>query len=404
MTKKKECQSIIDRIKIVTGSSLDSKPIYLHEPNFDNSNAKKYLSSCIDSGWVSSSGNWVTEFERKIKQFTGAKYAIAVSNGTVALRLSLSCLGVSANDEVLIPPMSFVATANSVSHLGAFPHFIDIEKDTLGMCPDALDRRLREIAIIKNGILYNKETERKISAVIVVHVFGLISKIEKLKLVCKKWKIPLIEDAAEALGSYILKRGKYTHAGSIGDIGTISFNGNKIITSGGGGILITNQKKLADLARHLSTTAKLKHQYEFFHDQVGWNDRLPNINAALGTSQMEMLDDKLKNKRKLHSEYNKYFEDLDQCEIIKEKGSSRSNYWLITLRLNMDNHKLIRDQLLNDAYNSGIFIRPVWKLLSELPMYKNCQKSLLVEAKNQSKRLINLPSSPQLLEKKNIKL
>ncbi len=400
MTKEKECQSIIKRIKLVSGFSSDSEPINLHEPNFVNSNAKKYLASCIDSGWVSSSGNWVTEFENKIKKFTGAKYAIAVSNGTVALRLSLSCLGVSVNDEVLIPPMSFVATANSVSHLGAFPHFIDIEKDTLGMCPEALDRRLEEIAILKNGILINKETGRKIAAVVIVHVFGLMSKIENIKLVCKKWKIPLIEDAAEALGSYLFKRGKYTHAGCIGDIGTISFNGNKIITSGGGGMLITNKKELADLARHLSTTAKLKHQYEFFHDQVGWNDRLPNINAALGTSQMEMLDDKLQNKRKLYFKYKKYFDDLDQCEIISERESSRSNYWLITLRLNMENHKIIRDQLLNEAYNSKIYIRPVWKLLSELPMYENCQKSQLIEAKYQSQRLINLPSSPQLFEDK----
>ncbi len=396
MTKEKECQSIIKRIKLVSGFSSDSEPINLHEPSFVNSNAKKYLASCIDSGWVSSSGNWVTEFENKIKKFTGAKYAIAVSNGTVALRLSLSCLGVSVNDEVLIPPMSFVATANSVSHLGAFPHFIDIEKDTLGMCPEALDRRLEEIAILKNGILINKETGRKIAAVVIVHVFGLMSKIENIKLVCKKWKLPLIEDAAEALGSYLFKRGKYTHAGCIGDIGTISFNGNKIITSGGGGMLITNKKELADLARHLSTTAKLKHQYEFFHDQVGWNDRLPNINAALGTSQMEMLDDKLQNKRKLYFKYKKYFDDLDQCEIISERESSRSNYWLITLRLNMENHKIIRDQLLNEAYNSKIYIRPVWKLLSELPMYENCQKSQLIEAKFQSQRLINLPSSPQL--------
>ena len=400
MTKEKEYQSIIKRIKLVSGFSSDSEPINLHEPNFVNSNAKKYLASCIDSGWVSSSGNWVTEFENKIKKFTGAKYAIAVSNGTVALRLSLSCLGVSVNDEVLIPPMSFVATANSVSHLGAFPHFIDIEKDTLGMCPEALDRRLEEIAILKNGILINKETGRKIAAVVIVHVFGLMSKIENIKFVCKKWKIPLIEDAAEALGSYLFKRGKYTHAGCIGDIGTISFNGNKIITSGGGGMLITNKKELADLARHLSTTAKLKHQYEFFHDQVGWNDRLPNINAALGTSQMEMLDDKLQNKRKLYFKYKKYFDDLDQCEIISERESSRSNYWLITLRLNMENHKIIRDQLLNEAYNSKIFIRPVWKLLSELPMYENCQKSQLIEAKYQSQRLINLPSSPQLFEDK----
>ena len=301
MTNSNEIRLIIERIKLVLGLSSDSEPTFLHEPHFINSNAKKYLSSCIDSGWVSSAGNWVTEFERKVTQFTGAKYAIAVSNGTVALRLALFCLGVRANHEVLIPPMSFVATANSVSHLGALPHFIDIEKSTLGMCPIALDRRLEEVAILKNGILFNKETGRKITAVVSVHVFGLISKIDELSLVCKKWNLPLIEDAAEALGSYSYLKKKYIHSGCIGDMGTISFNGNKIITTGGGGMLITNKKKLADLARHLSSTAKKNHPYEFFHDQIGWNDRLPNINAALGTSQMEMLDVKLKNKREAFS-------------------------------------------------------------------------------------------------------
>ena len=399
MSKKKEIDLILERIKLASGFSSKINKINLHEPYFANSNAKEYVCSCLDSGWVSTAGNWVKIFENNISEFTGAKYAIAVTNGTVALRLSLHCVGVRPKDEVLITPMTFVATANSVAHLGAFPHFIDIEAETLGMCPDALDKRLKEIALIKNGKIFNKNTGRRITAVIAVHVFGLISKIKKLRLVCKKWDLPLIEDAAEALGSYLFSEDKFIHAGCIGDIGTISFNGNKIITTGGGGILITNKKNLADQARHLSSTAKINHPYEFFHDQIGWNDRLPNLNAALGVSQMEILQDKLKKKRELHFKYKKLFDD-DKYEIISELQNTKSNYWLITLRLNVENPELIKEKLINNAHKENIFVRPSWKLLSELPMYLNCQKGNLNVAENQSKRLINLPSSPQLLNPK----
>lgn len=390
---------LIDRITKVLGNIPSRDKISIHEPDFSNTNAKKYLNSCIDTGWVSTAGSWVIKFEDCISKLTGAKYAVAVVNGTVALRLSLFCLGVRPNDEVLMPPLSFVATANSVSHLGAFPHFVDIEPETLGMCPDALEKRLCEIATLKNGKVYNKKTGRIIRAVLPVHVFGLLAKIGEIKKVCDKWNLPIVEDAAEALGSFAVIKSKLIHAGLIGNVGIISFNGNKIVTTGGGGVLITNNKEISNFARHLSNTAKKNHPYEFFHDQIGWNDRLPNLNAALGVSQLEVLEKKLEQKKKLHAIYKKCFSDLNGFEIMSESKNTKSNYWLITLRLNCKQFRETRDQLLNKAHNCGLLIRPSWKLLSDLPMYKDCEKGFLKEAEDQSFRLINLPSSPQLLKR-----
>ena len=254
------------------------------------------MCDCIDSGWVSSSGKWVTQFEELIASYTGSKYVIVVSNGTNALRLSYM-VGVRANHEVLMPPLSFVATANAVRHLGASPHFIDVEPTSLGMCPMALEKRLNNIAVKKNNHVINKFTGKKISAVVPVHVFGLPAKIIEIKRVCSEWGLPLVEDAAEALGSSVLTNKCKIHCGCFGDFGTLSFNGNKIITTGGGGAILTNNYESFKLAKHISTTAKLDHPWEFFHDQIGWNDRLPNLNAALGVSQIEKLEEKLKLKQ-----------------------------------------------------------------------------------------------------------
>ncbi len=389
-------KEILGRIKIAINHSIDSSEVYLHKPNFIGTNAYEYIRDCLDSGWVSSSGSWVTKFEKLISEFTGSKYVIAVSNGTVALRLALYLIGVKKNDEVLIPPLSFVATANAVSHLGAIPHFIDIESDTFGICPIALEERLDQIAFLKNGQVFNKVTGNRISAVLPVHVFGLPSKIEEIKLVCSKWQLPIVEDAAEALGSFIRKPGESTHCGCFGEIGTLSFNGNKIITTGGGGALLTNNKKLAELAKHLSTTAKVNHPWNFYHDKVAWNDRLPNINAALGASQIEHIREKLHSKRNLHKKYLKYFNDLKDIEIVKEFNQSLSNYWLVTMRLNVENPYELREKILKDSHDSRIFIRPCWNLLNELPMYSKVPSGELKEARNQSERLLNLPSSPQL--------
>ncbi len=389
--EKRVCKTI----KSLVGKKFDS--IHIHEPSFAGSNAMDYLKECIESGWVSSSGIWVKKFEDLISSYTGAKYSIAVSNGTSALRLSLHLIGVKAKEEVLIPPLSFVATANAISHLGAEPHFIDIEPLTLGMCPLALEKRLNKVGEKRKNQVFNKLTGKRISAVMPVHVFGLPAKINEIKKICSEWDLPLVEDAAEALGSSIIIPERKIHCGCIGDIGILSFNGNKIITTGGGGAILTNNLEIAKKAKHLSTTAKLDHPWEYFHDQIGWNDRLPNINAAIGVSQIENLKTKLHYKRLLHKKYVDIFSDLSEIEIINEGENCKSNYWLNTLRLNVDKPEILRERILLEAHNAKIYLRPSWKLLNQLPMYTKCQRDELNEAFYQSKRLINLPSSPQLI-------
>ena len=389
--------TIIDRIKN-TISLKDEELIHIHEPYFKDSNAYDYVKDCLDNGWVSSSGKWVSQFENQIADFTGSRYVIAVSNGTVALRLALHLVGVRSNDEVIIPPLSFVATANAISHLGAKPHFVDIEAESLGLCPIALEKRLNEVAELRNGTIFNKFSGNKILAVVPVHVFGLPAKIQDLKKVCFKWNLPLVEDSAEALGSKITNKSESIHCGCFGEIGILSFNGNKIITTGGGGALLTDDDRFAELAKHLSTTAKIDHPWGFYHDQIAWNDRLPNINAALGASQIEKLNQKLEKKRILHNRFLKSFQDLEKIEIIEETKNSFSNYWLITMRLNVENPELLREEILRNSYASNIFLRPSWTLINELPMYKKASCGDLSEAQNQSKRLINLPSSPQLIK------
>lgn len=391
---------IIQGIKsIINHKKYDA--ISLHEPNFKGTKAWAYTKDCIDSGWVSSAGKWVNCFEEEISKYTNAKYTIAVTNGTVALRLALYLVGVRAGDEVLLPPMSFVASANAISHLGANPHFIDIEPSSLGLCPNALKDRLNEICIMKNGNAFNKETGRRIAALLPVHVFGNAANIFELKKIADSWSIPVVEDAAEALGSWLRKDSKFVHCGLIGEIGIISFNGNKLITTGGGGVLITNNKKFADAAKHLSNTAKLAHPWEFNHDQIGWNDRMPNINAALGVSQIECLEKLLKNKKILFDKYESFFSVLDNIELIKSSKNSLSNNWLITLRFKsqeIKEVKILSQKLISKSHESNIFLRPVWKLLHRLPMYRKSPCGLLKNAENEENRLVNLPSSPHLIE------
>tara|TARA_B100000242_G_scaffold236029_1_gene175926 strand:+ start:401 stop:1591 length:1191 start_codon:yes stop_codon:yes gene_type:complete len=388
---------IVKRIKDLIGDEI--KGVQVHEPTFVGTNASVYLDNCIKTGWVSTAGKWVLRFEELISEFTGAKYTIAVNNGTSALRLALFIVGVRAMDEVIIPPLSFVATANAISHLGALPHFIDIEPNTLGMCPKALESRLEQIAVRRGKYLFNKVTGNKIKAVVPVHVFGLPAKILEINRICLKWNLPLVEDAAEALGSLIsISDNDKRHCGCFGDIGMLSFNGNKIITTGGGGALLTDNFEMAKLAKHLSSTAKLNHPWEFYHDEIAWNDRLPNINAALGVSQIESLETKIRNKRILHSKYKEIFDDLDNIEILEEGINCESNYWLSTIRILGDQPEILRNEILSCAHSSKIFLRPSWTLINELPMYKDSVSADLSEAYNQSKRLINLPSSPQLID------
>lgn len=384
---------------IARGSSL--APISLHEPDFSSTEAWAYVKDCLDTGWVSSSGQWVNRFESVLSSVTGADHVIAVSNGTVALRLALHLVGVTFGDEVLLPPLSFVATANAVSHLGAIPHFVDIHPLTLAMDSRALSARLEHIAVQRNGQVFNRETGRRISAVLPVHVFGHPAEVNELRTVANNWGLPLVEDAAEALGSF---RGD-THCGLFGDIGILSFNGNKLITTGGGGALITNDPDLATRARHLSTTAKLPHSWDFEHDAVGWNDRLPNINAALGVAQLEDLHRRLSAKRSLAQRYIDLFADLESIELVHEPANCCSNYWLVTLRFTAEDPKTAeyqRSQLLQTAHSVGILLRPIWRPLHHLPMYKHCPAGELIEAENQSPRLINLPSSPQLFKESTV--
>ena len=284
-----QAQSILKALRQVCGSDEPGQPIALHEPDFSGTQAWAYVRDCLDSGWVSTAGQWVSRFEQELCSRTGAAHAVAVTNGTVALRLALHLVGVSADDEVLLPPLSFVATANAVAHLGAVPHFVDVEAGSLGMDPTALSARLEAVAERREGGVFNRSTGRRLAVVLPVHVFGHPARIQELRAVAEAWGLPLVEDAAEALGSWL----DGTHCGLFGAVGTLSFNGNKLITTGGGGALLTQSAELAQRARHLSTTAKLPHPWAFEHDAVGWNDRLPNLNAALGVAQLKDLERRL---------------------------------------------------------------------------------------------------------------
>ena len=397
MSTAMSTMTILEAIRQVVGPSSPEQPLALHEPDFRGTEAWTYVKDCLDTGWVSTAGKWVTRFEQELASATGAVQVVAVTNGTVALRLALHLVGVEPGDEVLLPPLSFVATANAVAHLGAVPHFVDVDHITLAMDPSALAKRLEQVAERCNGQLLNKQTGRRLAAVLPVHVFGHPADGDALRQVADAWGLPLVGDAAEALGSW---RGD-THCGLFGSVGTLSFNGNKLITTGGGGALLTNDAELAQRARHLSTTAKIPHPWAFDHDVVGWNDRLPNLNAALGVAQLEDLKRRLEVKRQLFENYSTAFSGVEQVELVAEPAVCRSNHWLTTLRFtSSDSQEAERlcEELLHAAHSAGLLLRPVWKLLHQLPMYVSAPRGALPVAEDQSKRLVNLPSSPQLLQ------
>lgn len=391
-------QAILQALQQVCGSvSPGRQPIALHEPDFRGTQAWTYVRDCLDTGWVSTAGQWVSRFEQELCVRTGAEHVVAVTNGTVALRLALQLVGVAAGDEVLLPPLSFVATANAVSHLGATPHFVDVEAGSLAMDPTALAARLEAVAERRDAGLFNRITGRRLAAVLPVHVFGHPAPMAVLKAVADAWGLPLVEDAAEALGSW--RDG--THCGLFGAAGTLSFNGNKLITTGGGGALLTHSAELAQRARHLSTTAKRPHPWEFDHDAVGWNDRLPNLNAALGVAQLEDLPRRLKAKRHLAERYGQAFAGVEGVELLPEPPGCRSNHWLVSLRFLAEDPaeaEAQRLQVLEAAHAEGLLLRPVWRLLHQLPMYVQAPRGHLTVAEDQACRLLNLPSSPQLLE------
>ena len=358
--------------------------IPLHAPTFIG-NEKKYLEECVDSTFVSSVGKFVDEFEMKMAEYTGAKKAVVCVNGTNALQLALLLVGVEANDEVITQPLTFIATANAISYCGAYPVFVDVNKETMGLCPVALEKFLENNAEIKKGVCFNKNTQRRIKACVPMHTFGHPCKIDEIINVCKKYNIELVEDAAESLGSYYKGR----HTGTFGKIGILSFNGNKVITTGGGGMLLFNDEKLAQKAKHLTTQAKVAHKWEFVHDEIGYNYRMPNINAALGCAQLEQLDVFLKNKRKTALKYKEFF-SISASTFITEPDNCKSNYWLNAIILKSREQ---RDEFLEKTNSAGIMTRPIWELMNRLPMFKDCQCGNLSNSEWLADRVVNIPSS-----------
>ncbi len=376
---------IIQSLRKVLPEEKDS--IALHEPVF-NGNEWRYLKDCLDSGWVSTAGKYVDVFESKLAEFTGTKYTIAVINGTAALQLCLKLVGVGADDEVLMPALTFVATANAVTYCGAIPHFVDSEERTLGICPEKLGDYLCETVEIKHNECFNKKTGRRIKAIVPMHTFGHPVDLDSLDQICKRFFITIVEDATESMGSYY----KGVHTGNWGKASALSFNGNKVITTGGGGAILTNDESISKRARHLSTTARLSHKWEYDHDCVGYNYRLPNINASLGCAQLEQLPEFLNKKRMLADRYRGVFEDVDGVSVFTEPDFARSNYWLNVLLLDEENI-VLRDEILELTNKQGIMTRPVWKPMHRLSMYKDCPRMELHVAENLEKRLINIPSS-----------
>ncbi len=359
--------------------------IPLHVPNFDG-NEKNYLNECIDSTYVSSVGPFVNKFEEMMSQITGAKYSVAVVNGTAALHIAMLVAGVKRDDEVISQALTFVATANAISYIGAQPIFLDVDKETLGLNPVAVEHFLAENTYqdAQNNCV-NKKTGRIIRACIPMHTFGLPLKVEQLMQICNKYNIVLIEDTAESLGSY--RRDK--HTGTYGQIAAFSFNGNKTVTSGGGGAIITDNEEWAKRAKHLTTTAKVPHSWEFVHDEIGYNYRMPNINAALACAQLERLKIFIENKRKTALYFKEEFQKINIPFITEIEGST-SNYWLNAIQL--DNREE-RDAFLKFANDNHVMIRPIWTLMTKLPAFKDCQTDKLENSYWLEDRIVNIPSS-----------
>ncbi|MEL1078974.1 aminotransferase LegC [Campylobacter coli] len=366
-------------------SLFNKENIALHEPCFIG-NEKKYLLECIDSGFVSSVGEFVTRFEEALKEKTKTRFVIATNTGTAALHIALLANGIDENCEVITQSISFVATANAIAYTGAKPIFLDIDENTLSLSPKALEHFLENETYQKDNLSYNKTTHKAIKACIIMHTFGLSAHIKALKKLCEKYHILLIEDAAEALGSTYENKA----LGTFGKCGILSFNGNKIITGGCGGAILSDDENLAKLAKHLSTTAKIPHPYEYDHDRIAYNYRLCNVNAAILLAGLENLEFFLENKRELAKIYKDFFKNHDKCKFIDEKSNEKSNFWLNTLLFKNEN---LRNIFLEECLKNNIFVRPVWKSLPSLKAFQNCQSNELINTKKLEKRLVNLPSS-----------
>lgn len=361
------------------------KNIQLHEPLFIGKE-REYVIDAIDSTFVSSVGKYVDRFEQLMSEYTGAKYAIATTNGTSALHIALILAGVQQGDMVITQPFSFVATCNAISYIKAYPYFIDIDDNTLGLSYEVLENFLNEHTFISNQQCYHKKSNRRISACVPMHTFGIPVEIDKIASICKKFHIKVVEDAAESLGS--LYKGQQT--GTFGLLGTYSFNGNKTITCGGGGIIVTNNEELGKMAKHLTTQAKLPHKWAFKHDNIGYNYRLPNINAALACAQVEQLDVFIENKRETARKYEEFFKTIPNVKFLKENDNAKSNYWLNAI---LFEDQGTQQEFLEYSNSNGVMTRPGWDLLNTLPMFADDNKEALVNAEKIHSQLVNIPSS-----------
>lgn len=353
-------------------------------------NEKKYLNECIDTTFVSSVGQFVDRFEKDMAAYTGAKRAVVCVSGTNALHMAMMLAGVERDDEVLTQALTFIATCNAISYIGAHPVFIDVDKSTMGLSPDAVKAWLVKNGEIKNGQCYDKQTGRRVKACVPMHTFGHPVRIEELAAICSEWHIELVEDAAESIGS----KYKGIHTGLFGRVGALSFNGNKTITTGGGGMLLFMDEELGALAKHLTTQAKVPHRWEFRHDHIGYNYRMPNINAALGCAQLEHLDEYIADKRATAAAYAEYFKNVEGIEFFTEPENAFSNYWLNVVIL-PDHKKQL--EFLQETNDNGVMTRPIWELMSRLPMFEHCQHDSLENTIWFADRVVNIPSSVRCL-------
>jgi len=381
------CAAVLEACRRVLPAA---RPLALHEPSFGEAELQQ-VDACLRSGWVSSVGPYVDRFEAALRAATGTKHAIAVVNGTAALHAALMAAGVERDDEVLVPALTFVATANAVVYCGATPYFVEASATTLGVDPDALERHLAEHAVLRDGLARNKATGRPLRALIVMHTFGHPADMDRLRALAQRWRFRLIEDAAESLGSTY--RGD--HTGTLGDLGVLSFNGNKIITTGGGGAVLTNHDELARLVRHLCTTARTEAGWNFVHDRVGYNYRMPSLNAALGLAQLEALSRFLRAKRALADRYRHAFEGVAGVRFFVPPAHMESNHWLNTLILD-DARGDTRDAVLACMNADGIAARPAWTPMHDLPMFSACPRMPLPVVERLARSIVNLPSSPSL--------
>lgn len=379
-------EAVTARLLAVNGPAR----VALHEPDLTGRELD-YVRECIETGWVSSVGSYVDRFERDLEAYTGSPHAVVVSNGTSGLQVALHLVGVGRDDEVIVPALSFIATANAVSHCGGVPHFVDSEAATLGMSPAAVAERLAAIGERRDDGVWNRETGRRIAAIVPMHTFGHPVDMPALQKVADAWGLPIVEDAAESLGSLLGNR----HCGTFGRLAVLSFNGNKIVTTGGGGAILTADRELARRAKHLTTTAKQPHPWAFHHDEVAFNYRMPNLNAAMGCAQLERIGEFVAEKRRLTDLYRAAFADLDGAALFVEREGTLSNYWLQTLILDRDAAHL-RDEVLAATNGAGQMTRPVWELLPTQPMYLSAPCGPIPVAEDLARRIVNLPSSPAL--------